>query len=165
MVREQYGGNGKAGAEGFRGGNHVRRDAIHIRGKRVTGAADTALHFVENQQRTHLRATMPQRLQEFLRHVHGARDALDRFDDYRRRVVSNGDFERLQVAAWDELDIEGRARTAIPFFLRAPSYGAGRRGPPVKTAFHGDDFLHAGDLERDLQRVLVRFGARVDEEH
>ena len=52
----------------------------------------------------------------------------------------------------------------IPFLLRAPRDRAGRGGATVEAAFDRDDLRAAGHLERELQRVLVRFRARVDEE-
>jgi hypothetical protein len=70
-----------------------------------------------------------------------------------------------RVAARDETHVEGRARKPVPFRLRAPGHRARRSGAAMKTAFDGRDVRPARHAQRYLERVLVRLGAAVDEEH
>src|SRR4029078_2100154 len=70
----------------------------------------------------------------------------------------------VDVSGLDELDVERRAREAKPLLLRAPRDGAGSGRAAVETAFDSEDRRAARHLEGELQRVLVRFRARVHEE-
>ena len=109
VIGDQHRRHREARAERLRRRDDVGRDAVHVRRERIAGAADAALHFVEDQDRAVLAAAEAQRLEKFLRHVDRAGDALHRLDDHRggadrrsacragrRRVgLMNVDVERL----------------------------------------------------------------------
>ena len=110
VIRNEHRRNRKACTEGLRSRDDVRRDAVHVRRKRIAGAAETALHFIEYEHRAVFAATQAQRLEEFAGHVERARNALDRFDDDRSGLVVDHRVEFAHVPGLDERHTEGLGR-------------------------------------------------------
>ena len=109
---------GKAVAQRLGRGDHVRHHAVIVSRERLAGAADAALHFVEDQQRAGFVAALAQRGQEFLAHVECAAHALHGLDDDRRRVLGDVVGDVRDVAALDPAHVERRARQEEPFLRR-----------------------------------------------
>ena len=145
--------------------DHVRHDAVHVGRERISNTAHATLHFVEDQQRADFVATAAQRLQKLLAEINRAGEPLHGLDDDGAVSSVTKSWNGVDVAARNETDIKRRAWEAVPLLLRAPGYGARGSGTAVEAAFDGADLRPAGHLERQLQRVLVRLGAAVDEEH
>src|SRR5690349_6685198 len=131
----------------------------------MTGSTEATLHFVENQQRAVLTTTEAQRLQEFLRQIDRAADALNRFDDHRSRLIVDHRAELVDIGGLDECDIERLARERIPLLVCTPRNSAGRSRASMEAAFDRNDLRAAGHLECQAHRVFVRSRTRVNEEH
>ncbi len=163
--RHQQRGHRKAVAQGLRGGDHVRRDAVEIRGERRAGAAHAALHLIEYQQRAGVIAALPQCLQHGLADIVGAAHSLYGFDDDCGRIAVDELLDGGGFVARREPHVERRAREAVPFFQGAPGHRAGRRGAAVEALFERHDLAAARQLEGELQRIFVGLGAAVDPKH
>ena len=119
--------HGKAVAQRLGRGDHVRHHAVVVSRERLAGAADAALHLVEDQQRAGFVAALAQRRQKFLAHVERAADALHRLDDDGGGVLGDVVGDVRDVAALDPAHVERRARQEEPLLRRAPGRGGAGR--------------------------------------
>ncbi len=123
------------------------------------------MNFVENEQGADFIAAAAQGFQVRCPKIHGAREPLHRLDYHSGRLVSDVYVDRVDVPARDEAHVKRGTRKAIPLLHGSPRDCAGGSGAAVKTAFNSGDVRAARHAERELHRVLVGFGAAVDEEH
>jgi hypothetical protein len=93
----------------------------------------------------------------------GAGETLDRFEDDCRGGGIDRLLQHAEVAARDELDIERLGGKAVPALGTPGDRGCGSRAA-VKGPFDRHHLRPSGLAEREAQRVLVRFGAAVDQE-
>ena len=123
------------------------------------------MNFVENEQCADFIAAAAQGFQIRRPKVHGAREPLHRLDYHCGRLVSDVYVDRVDVPARDEAHVKRGTREAIPLLHGSPRDSAGGSGAAVKTAFNRGNMRAARHAERELHRVLIGFGAGVDEEH
>ncbi len=154
---------------------HADRVGLHARvlvGVETPGAADAALHLVEQQHEPVLVAEPPQAAEEFRRARHDAALALDGLDEDRGGGVVDQRRERRHVVEFAEREAgHERTEAALNLLLRRGAHAAERAA--VKR------ILSANDLEalallaartapavqaRELDETLVGLGAAVAEE-
>src|SRR5215471_18357596 len=138
---------------------------MEVGGEGLTGASHAALHLIEYEERAHFIATPAERREEVGTEVHCAGESLYGLDDHcsgpARHLGANG----AGIDPRQEAHVERRAREAVPLRLRTPGHGARRGGAAVEAALDGGHVPARGGAQRDLERVLIRLGATVDEEH
>ena len=161
----QHGAGREAAGEPLRHRQHVGRDLVHLGREGPAGAAHPRLHLVEDQQGPGVAGQLARREQVVAPELDRAGHALDGLDEERGHVPSQQRAgQRVEVAARHDGDVEGRLREGVP--LRgARGQRPGRGGPPVERALERHHPAAAGGAKSEAQRVLVRLGAAVDEEH
>ncbi len=163
--RQHQGGHREAVAERLGAREHVGRDAVVVGRERRTGASHAALDLVEHQQRAQPVAALAQRLEHRLADIVGAAETLHGLDDDGGGVPVDVLLERCRIVARREAHVERPVRKPIPLLERAPGHRAGGGGSAVPAVLERDGLAASGDLERELQRVLVGLRAGIDEEH
>ncbi len=166
LVRHHQGRAGEAIAQRLRGGDHVRRDAIHVGGEGIAGAADAALHFIEDQHGARGIAALAQGPQVFGAQIERTAHALDRFDDDGRGALGDlRGYRRSRSSRGMNVTSNGARGKPYQVFaapqVSAPA-AAVRPWKPCSSATTCGAARHA---ERHLQCVLIGLGAAVDEEH
>src|SRR2546426_3342419 len=164
-VRQEHGTHRQPTGERLRQGQHVGDDLCLLVGEQRSRAPQPALHLVEDQPHAPPGAQLAHEREPLGIDRADAALALQRLDDHRRgagrrdRVI-----DRRPILPRDDAHAgdEGLERLAV---LRP--VGGGERGeqPAVERAREGDDLGLPGPLARELERRLVRLGARIVEEH
>ncbi len=129
-------------------------DAVHLYAEKLPTAPHARLHFVGDQQGTERTRLLTQRPQKFSRQIVGARDALHGFDDDGRRVAIDHLQCGIAIVAWNEVDLEGLCRKAVPF-LGVPGNGRRCRGAAVKTVRNRQDLVSSCRNAGHPQRIFV----------
>ncbi len=138
----------------------------------MSGAADAALHLVEEEQQIVLIAKRAQAAEEFGRADVNAAFALNRLDEDRGRLVVDECGERFEIIEFAEHKTRyERTKSLLDFFLRSGAHAA--VGAAVEGAFGADDFraftLFAalGDAvePREFDQGFVGLGAAVTEKN
>ena len=153
-----------AAAEGLGQADDVGRHAVLLHGEEFARTPQSGLDLVEDEQRPHLVAAAPQRLEvSRLRRTH-ARLALHRFGQHAGRAFGDGR-QGIEVIELDGLHI-GQQRTEGTLPLLAFG-GPHHRHRPVRRAVvcppHGDQFGAARIAFGQLECTLDRLGPGVHE--
>ena len=169
FFRRQTGAKRKTAADALGNAHNIRRHARPFMREEFARAADTCLHFVEHQQEAVLIAELAQAFETLRRHGADAALALDRLDQDRARLRTNGLFQSLMIAEGHLIKaVNGRAE-AFEIFLVAAGRD-GRQRAPVEGPFKSDDpvffRMSAGGLifARHFDRQFHRLGAGIGEE-
>ena len=155
--------------ERLRQGHDIGRDVRVLEAEPPTGAAQTGLHLVDDQQRFPLVAELPHAAQILDRRRLHAAFALNGFQQHRADPVVHRRLERREIG---ERDLAETRRQRCERLLLLGLAGRGERGQraPVERAVRGDDVIPIGSsvrlavAPRKLDRALVGFGTGVDEE-
>ena len=176
----------QSAAQRFRGDDKIRLDAVALAGKQRAGAAETRLHFVGNKEDAVLVAEIDQHLEVIRRRRdesaftqnwlgdHGSdffvcHHALERVFEMTRAVkIARGIFHvigaAIAVGERDAIHLAGKRRESGLVRMRLAGEGQRHHGAAVEGVFEGDDAGALGVGAGDLDRVLDRLGAAVDED-
>ena len=156
----------KAGAERLRGRDHVGRDAVHVRGERVARAAHAALHFVEDRAarrpRCSARATPAGTARP-----RSTAPPTPCTGSTMTAAVSVPTMRSIASRSPRGTNSTSNGACGKPYhFCIAPQVTAPAAAVrPWKLPSTATTLRRPVILQRELERVLVRLGARVDEEH
>src|SRR5262249_22486013 len=104
-LRGEQGSAGKPVAECLGGGDHVRSDAIHVGRKWISHATDTALHLIEDQQRTDFITTAAEGGDILLAQINRTGKSLHGLDNDRGGFIAYSIFDCADIAARYEANI------------------------------------------------------------
>ncbi len=168
-LAEQRRRNRDAGAERLAHGHQVWLETQRLRVERPPGAAEAALDFVGDQQRTCLAARLLDRIGHLLAERPNAALALEWFEDDGAGRLSDRRQQRFRILRRHELHVrqqrcERRAIVVVPRHRQRP------HRPAVKRLLEGDDarplrvLLRVPVAARELQARFDRLRAAVAEE-
>ena len=145
--------------------DQVGPDAELLEGEERARAAHPGLHLVDAEQRADLERELGRRLGKRRLERDHATLAEHGLEQEQRRVARGRErgLERLDVVRAGERDAGHERAEALPLGRLAGRRERPER-PPVEAALERHDPRPAGRLAGDLQRRLVRLGARVAEE-
>jgi hypothetical protein len=154
----------KAVAQPLRERHEVGLDADLLVGEERPGPSDSRLHLVDAEERADLTRDLRRRLHETVVQRNDAALPEDRLENDRRQVAAWGDggLQGLDVVRPGERDAGKERLESLPLG-RLPRRRQSAERPPVEAAVERDDARPAGRLPGDLERCLVRLGARVAE--
>ncbi len=173
-------------AQGFRGHDQVRLDAVTLAREQRAGASESGLDFVRNEEDAVLVAELNQHLEiirrrrdesAFSEHRlgnHGRdffvrHDALERVFEMARAVkiarrILQVVGAAIAVGKRDAIDLAGKRRESSFIRMRLAGERQRHHGAAVERVFEGDDARALGIGASNLDRVLDSLGAAVDKD-
>src|SRR5215469_8247973 len=139
-------------------------------GEELARASHAALHLVEDEEQAELVGDGAETAQIIDRPGPDAALALDRLDQDRRRLLSDGGAQLVQIAEGDMVEAFDVRSVALEIFgiarrrqgrERAAMEGAAAGDDPVTLGIAGVVMVFADDLQRQLNRLRPR----IAEEH
>ena len=160
--------SGRPAAIDFATVDQVGLDAEVLDGERLAGAAEAGLDLVGDEHDAVLVAGPPQALHELQRRHDEARLALHRLDDDRSDVLGGdarleGVFERLEVAEREAVGFRRERAEARLVGVSLRREAEREQRAAVEGSLEGDHRRALRGGARELDRVLDRLGARVEE--
>ena len=127
LLGRQAGAQREAAADALGDRHDVGRDAGPFMGEELAGAADAALHLVEDQQDAMLVAELAQAAQALRRHRADAALALHRFDQDAGGLRPDGGLQRIVVAKGHLIEAFDLRPEAFEIFGLAAGGDGGQR--------------------------------------